>query len=167
MDIKRYTVIAATCSFPYHIRGLQNLTAHFCPVVHREQHLWLLSVGVNHKTHTQEHNLITATRKVERRADRNPRSACAPFSSASNFPAALSIMDSDLSLFLSLICHTGFKRLFCGWFIMWDVPDVNTVCCGCVSGANNTAPPYHSWIEACCLVMKSKWVDIPLGSWAA
>lgn len=27
--------------------------------------------GVNHKTHSQGHNLITATRKVERSADRN------------------------------------------------------------------------------------------------
>lgn len=60
------------CVFPsYRTEGLLKLTAHFCPVVRREQHLQLLSEGVNHKTHSQKHNLITATRKVERRADRN------------------------------------------------------------------------------------------------
>lgn len=35
---------------------------------HRVQHLQLLSEGVNHKTHSQERNLITATCEVERTA---------------------------------------------------------------------------------------------------
>lgn len=116
------------------ILSLQRLTTHFCPIVQKEQHLGVLSGGVNHTTHSQEHNLITVTHKEEQSGSRQKQMSwprfnillaksqvlifqCmflfsrAPicFSDSVKPPRFSHSRHWSLSVFLSLICLTGFK----------------------------------------------------------
>lgn len=123
MDISSTHLLGFVIIIP---EGLLRLTTHFCPVVCRVQHVQLLSASVNHKTLSQEHNLITATCKVGCRVDRNCHCSlteslqsrkCSLLSHIRSFSLLFIYRDSFL---FSNLCHCLYVT------VLWMVPDVQT-----------------------------------------